>query len=77
MISMRYSKFFDDPQKPKKCMAKTYICMVQAYIMNILSEILSSKIRSEIFHLLFGIADNELHMREIEKRPQESHCNSY
>jgi predicted nucleotidyltransferase len=36
--------------------------------MNILSEILSSKIRAEIFHLLFGIADNELHMREIERR---------
>ena len=36
--------------------------------MNILSEILSSKIRAEIFHLLFGIADDELHMREIERR---------
>ncbi len=36
--------------------------------MNILSEILSSKIRAEIFHLLFGIVDNELHMREIERR---------
>lgn len=36
--------------------------------MNILSEILSSKIRAEIFHLLFGTADNELHMREIERR---------
>lgn len=36
--------------------------------MNILSEILSSRIRAEIFHLLFGINDNELHMREIERR---------
>lgn len=36
--------------------------------MNILSEILSSKIRAEIFHLLFGIADSELHMREIARR---------
>ena len=36
--------------------------------MNILSEILSSKVRAEIFHLLFGITDNELHMREIERR---------
>jgi uncharacterized protein len=36
--------------------------------MNILSEILSSKIRAEIFHLLFGIANEELHMREIERR---------
>jgi predicted nucleotidyltransferase len=36
--------------------------------MNFLSEILSSKIRAEIFHLLFGITDDELHMREIERR---------
>lgn len=36
--------------------------------MNILSEILSSKIRAEIFHLLFGIVENDLHMREIERR---------
>lgn len=36
--------------------------------MNLLSEILSSKIRAEIFRLLFGPADLELHMREIERR---------
>ena len=36
--------------------------------MNILTEILSSKIRAEIFHLLFGIIAEELHMREIERR---------
>ena len=36
--------------------------------MNILSEILSSKVRAKIFHQLFGITDDELHMREIERR---------
>ena len=36
--------------------------------MNILSEILSSKIRGEIFRLLFGTIAEELHMREIERR---------
>ena len=36
--------------------------------MNILSEILSSKIRAEIFRLLFGIAGEAMHMREIERR---------
>lgn len=36
--------------------------------MNILSEILSSKIRAEIFRLLFGTIAEELHMREIERR---------
>lgn len=36
--------------------------------MNFLSEILSSKIRAEIFRLLFGLNDFSLHMREIERR---------
>jgi len=36
--------------------------------MNILAEILSSKIRSEIFRLLFGMNGVALHMREIERR---------
>lgn len=36
--------------------------------MNILAEILSSRIRAEIFHLLFGTVTQELHMREIERR---------
>ncbi|MDO8723037.1 MAG: nucleotidyltransferase domain-containing protein [Syntrophales bacterium] len=37
--------------------------------MGILAEILSSKIRAEIFRILFGVApDTELHMREIERR---------
>ena len=36
--------------------------------MNILAEIVSSKIRAEIFRLLFGANIEELHMREIERR---------
>jgi predicted nucleotidyltransferase len=36
--------------------------------MSLLSEILSSNIRAEIFRLLFGLLDEELHMREIERR---------
>ena len=36
--------------------------------MSLLSEILSSNIRADIFRLLFGITDSELHMREIERR---------
>ena len=36
--------------------------------MSLLSEILSSNIRAEIFRLLFGVTDEELHMREIERR---------
>ena len=42
--------------------------MVLAYIMSLLSEILSSKIRAEIFRMLFGLSDESLHMREIERR---------
>ncbi|MBW2644685.1 MAG: toxin-antitoxin system toxin subunit [Deltaproteobacteria bacterium] len=36
--------------------------------MNVLAEILSSKIRAEIFRILFGTCDDALHMREIERR---------
>jgi len=36
--------------------------------MNIFSEILSSKIRAEIFRLLFGTTEKALHVREIERR---------
>ena len=36
--------------------------------MNILAELLSSKIRAEIFRILFGTRDDALHMREIERR---------
>ena len=36
--------------------------------MNVLAEILSSKIRADIFRLLFGTITEELHMREIERR---------
>ena len=36
--------------------------------MSTLAEILSSKIRAEIFRLLFGTSDQALHMRDIERR---------
>ena len=36
--------------------------------MSLLSEILSSNIRADIFRLLFGVTDSELHMREVERR---------
>lgn len=36
--------------------------------MSLLPEILSSKVRAEVFRLLFGINDEALHMREIQRR---------
>ena len=36
--------------------------------MAMLAQILSSKIRAEIFRILFGLRDDPLHMREIERR---------
>jgi len=36
--------------------------------MSVLSEILSSITRAEIFRLLFGLVDQELHIREIQRR---------
>jgi predicted nucleotidyltransferase len=35
---------------------------------NTLSDILSSRVRAEIFRLLFGLSDKELHLREIERQ---------
>jgi len=36
--------------------------------MKLLAEILSSRVRAEIFRLLFGVSDTELHVREIERQ---------
>lgn len=36
--------------------------------MSLLADILSSKVRAEVFRLLFGSMDAELHVREIERR---------
>jgi predicted nucleotidyltransferase/predicted transcriptional regulator len=36
--------------------------------MNLLAEILSSRTRAEIFRILFGVNDESLHLREIERR---------
>jgi len=36
--------------------------------MAVLQEILSSRIRSEIFRLLFGLSERQLHIREMERR---------
>jgi predicted nucleotidyltransferase len=36
--------------------------------MSVLSEILSSKVRSEVFRLLFGLNHDALHVREIQRR---------
>lgn len=35
--------------------------------MNVLAQILSSRVRAEIFRLLFGVHAAELHMRELER----------
>jgi uncharacterized protein len=36
--------------------------------MNILAEILSSRVRAEIFRILFGTGEQEYHLREIQRR---------
>lgn len=36
--------------------------------MNILAELLSSRVKAEIFRLLFGVMPRELHVREIERQ---------
>lgn len=36
--------------------------------MALLKDILSSQVRAEIFRLLFGVSDQEVHLRELERR---------
>ena len=36
--------------------------------MSLLSDILSSRVRAEVFRLLFGLDQHELHLREMERR---------
>lgn len=49
-------------------MAKPHECMVKAINMNLLEELLSSRTRAAIFGLLFGVKEQYLHIREIERR---------
>jgi len=41
---------------------------ISIHNMGLLAEILSSNIRAEIFRNLFGVAQQSLHLREIERR---------
>ena len=61
-------KTFAKPESlrlPELCSFKPYNRMVYPYIMNILAEILSSRVRAEIFRVLFGFDPAELHLREV------------
>jgi DNA-binding transcriptional ArsR family regulator len=42
--------------------------MVKALNMNTLADLLSSRVKAQIFRLLFGTLDQELHVREIERQ---------
>ena len=46
--------------------------MLQVYIMDILSEILSSRLRAAIFRLLFRVDAKELYMRDLVRRTRFS-----
>ena len=37
-------------------------------VMSVLAEILSSRVKAEIFRLLFGLSARELHLRELERQ---------
>lgn len=37
-------------------------------VMSILAQILSSRVKAEIFRLLFGLSGKELHLRELERQ---------
>lgn len=42
--------------------------MVMADKMNFLAELLSSRVKAEMFRLLFGISDKPIHLRELERQ---------
>ena len=52
----------------KKCVVKPRVCVVYARDMKSLHNIFSSKVRAEIFRLLFAGGETELHIRELARR---------
>ena len=49
-------------------MATPYSCMVKAYSVNDLAKIFSSRIRAELFRILFGLSEVPIHTRELQRR---------
>jgi len=49
-------------------MLMAYDCMLIAYNMNLLAEILSSQVRAEIFRLLFDRKESSFHLRELQRK---------
>lgn len=49
-----------------------YVQAIQLYViseqMNILPQLVCSKVRAEIFRILFGLDEKEMHLREISRR---------
>lgn len=49
-------------------MAQPHDCVVKTHIMNALADLLSSKVKAEVFRLLFGVRDDRLHLRELARQ---------
>lgn len=49
-------------------MPEPYNCMLKAYIMNLLAQILTSQVRAEIFRLLFDRQQASYHLRDLQRR---------
>ena len=49
-------------------MVKAHDCMVRAHVVNALADLLGSKVKAEVFRLLFGVGDERLHLRELARQ---------
>jgi hypothetical protein len=46
--------------------------MVKAHIVDALADLLASKVKVEVFRLLFGVRDERLHLRELARQSGSS-----
>jgi hypothetical protein len=42
--------------------------MVKAHVMSALADLLSLKVKAEVFRLVFGVRDERLHLRELARQ---------
>ncbi|GEM_PF-2304609 len=50
------------------CLVSPHDCVVKARVMSALAELLGSKVKAEVFRLLFGAGEGRLHLRELARQ---------
>ena len=44
------------------------VCGISEHVKNLLAQLVCSRVRAEVFRLLFGISKSPLHLREIQRQ---------